>query len=76
MIEPVQSGEALLQDIASSNADDDGLRIWWFGQSGFLAQWRQRHLLFDPYLSESLTKKYAATDKPHVRMTRRPCAPR
>ena len=30
-----------------------------------------RHLLFDPYLSESLTKKYAQTDKPHVRMTRR-----
>ena len=29
----------------------------------------------DPYLSESLTKKYAATDKPHVRMTERVIAP-
>jgi L-ascorbate metabolism protein UlaG (beta-lactamase superfamily) len=28
-------------------------------------------LLFDPYLSDSLTKKYADTDKPHVRMTER-----
>jgi len=34
-------------------------------------QWRGRHLLLYPYLSDSLTKKYAATDKPHVRMTER-----
>src|SRR5262249_13920624 len=27
--------------------------------------------LMDPYLSDSLTQKYAATDKPHVRMSRR-----
>jgi L-ascorbate metabolism protein UlaG (beta-lactamase superfamily) len=27
------------------------------------------HVLLDPYLSDSLTKKYAGTDKPHVRMT-------
>ena len=26
-------------------------------------------MLLDPYLSDSLTKKYAQTDKPHVRMT-------
>jgi L-ascorbate metabolism protein UlaG (beta-lactamase superfamily) len=32
-------------------------------------------LLMDPYLSDSLTKKYAATDKPHVRMTERVIAP-
>ena len=29
------------------------------------------HLLLDPYLSDSLTRKYAGTDTPHVRMTRR-----
>src|SRR5690606_35723745 len=34
-------------------------------------QWRHHHLLFDPYLSDSLTRKYACTDKPHVRMTER-----
>ena len=33
--------------------------------------WWGRHLLLDPYLSDSLTKKYANTDKPHVRMTAR-----
>ena len=26
-------------------------------------------ILIDPYLSDSLTKKYAATDKPHTRMS-------
>ena len=43
--------------------------VWWLGQSGFLVQWNQKHLLFDPYLSDSLTRKYAKTDKPHERMT-------
>ena len=28
-------------------------------------------MLFDPYLSDSLTAKYADTDKPHVRITER-----
>jgi L-ascorbate metabolism protein UlaG (beta-lactamase superfamily) len=34
-----------------------------------------RHLLVDPYLSDSLTAKYASTDKPHVCMTERVIAP-
>jgi L-ascorbate metabolism protein UlaG (beta-lactamase superfamily) len=38
-------------------------------------QWKNTRLLIDPYLSDSLTKKYAQTDKPHVRMTRRVIAP-
>ena len=33
------------------------------------------HLLLDPYLSDSLTAKYAATDKPHVRLTARAVDP-
>jgi L-ascorbate metabolism protein UlaG (beta-lactamase superfamily) len=74
MIEPVRSDDRLLSDIAAGK-HDEGFRLWWLGQSGFLVQWNERHLLFDPYLSESLTKKYAETDKPHVRMTRCPVAP-
>ena len=31
----------------------------------------ERHLLLDPYLSDSLTEKYVGTPTPHVRMTRR-----
>jgi L-ascorbate metabolism protein UlaG (beta-lactamase superfamily) len=74
-IEPAQRDDALLADIASTTGDDGGLRVWWLGQAGFLVQWRGRHLVIDPYLSDSLTKKYAATDKPHVRMTARAVDP-
>ena len=50
-------------------ASPDHFDIWWLGQSGFLIQWNGSVLLFDPYLSDSLTKKYAETQKPHVRMS-------
>ena len=63
-----QKDSALLADIAAARLQPDQLHIWWLGQSGFLVQWQSRHLLFDPYLSDSLTRKYAATDKPHIRM--------
>jgi len=69
MIVPALSHDALLADIDEANASDDRVRLWWLGQSGFLVQWKKRHLLLDPYLSDSLTTKYAATDKPHVRIT-------
>ena len=76
-IQPLRHDDALLADIAAGQASTDGaLRLWWFGQSGFLVQWRSHHLLLDPYLSDSLTTKYAATDKPHVRMTARAVDPR
>ena len=68
MIRPLQQHDALLADIAASK-DATGFRLWWLGQSGFLLQWKGEHALIDPYLSDSLTKKYAATDKPHVRMS-------
>ena len=74
LIVPVQQDQALLADIATQRGGEH-LSIWWLGQSGFLVQWQGRHLLFDPYLSDSLTAKYAATDKPHVRMTEIAIAP-
>ncbi len=70
MIKPLQKDEVFLNDVARCQ-EQPGCRIWWVGQSGFLVQWQGRHLLFDPYLSDSLTVKYATTDKPHVRMTER-----
>jgi L-ascorbate metabolism protein UlaG (beta-lactamase superfamily) len=75
VIEPVLKDGALLADIKAANRDDGQFRLWWLGQSGFLMQWRRRHLLLDPYLSDSLTKKYANTDKPHTRMTARAVDP-
>jgi L-ascorbate metabolism protein UlaG (beta-lactamase superfamily) len=69
MIQPALKDEALLADIRTASRNDHHFRLWWLGQSGFLLQWKGEHLLLDPYLSDSLTKKYADTDKPHVRMT-------
>ena len=69
MIRPLQSHAALLADIRASDRRDGGFRLWWLGQSGFLLQWQGIHALLDPYLSNSLTRKYSQTDKPHVRMT-------
>jgi len=75
MIAAYQKDDALLADIRATFDEQEGFRLWWLGQSGFLLQWRSRHLLFDPYLSDSLTKKYAETDKPHVRMSERAIDP-
>ena len=75
MIQPVQKDETLLHDIRSAEETPDALRLWWLGQSGYLVQWQGQHLLLDPYLSDSLTKKYANTAKPHIRMTERAIAP-
>jgi L-ascorbate metabolism protein UlaG (beta-lactamase superfamily) len=75
LIEPVLRDEALLKDIKAANRDDDEFRLWWLGQSGFLLQWKGRHLLLDPYLSDSLTRKYEGTPTPHIRMTAIPVQP-
>jgi L-ascorbate metabolism protein UlaG (beta-lactamase superfamily) len=50
-------------------------RLWWLGQSGFLFAQAGRAVLLDPYLSDSLTRKYAQTDKPHTRITERVIEP-
>lgn len=75
MIKPVLQGDAFLEDVKRVRDHFDQLHIWWLGQSGFLIQWQGHHLLLDPYLSDSLTKKYEGTNKPHVRMTERVIAP-
>jgi L-ascorbate metabolism protein UlaG (beta-lactamase superfamily) len=76
MITPVLQDDAFLADVQRTRKDRSGTpRLWWLGQSGFLLQWNGRHLLFDPYLSDSLTRKYAGTTKPHVRITERVVAP-
>ncbi|MCY7350438.1 MAG: MBL fold metallo-hydrolase [Cytophagaceae bacterium] len=69
LIPAFQKDKTLLADIHRTATKPDGFRIWWLGQSGFLIQFQGKHLLFDPYLSDSLTRKYATTDKPHTRMS-------
>jgi len=69
-----QKDSAFLADVRRTlNAETS--RLWWLGQSGFLIAKNGRALLLDPYLSESLTHKYANSDKPHTRITERVIAP-
>ena len=75
LIPAFSSPEQILTEISSATAVPGCFRIWWLGQSGFLVKWNGRSVLFDPYLSDSLTRKYAATDKPHVRISERVIAP-
>ena len=74
MIKPALQDDAFLADVKTARSDN-AFFLWWLGQSGFLIRWRDQFLLLDPYLSDSLTKKYSQTDKPHVRMTERVIAP-
>ena len=71
MKKPILKNDAFLANVFEQRPHPRQLSIWWLGQSGFLVQFEGRHMLIDPYLSDSLTKKYAATNKPHDRMTER-----
>jgi L-ascorbate metabolism protein UlaG (beta-lactamase superfamily) len=75
MKKPLLQHEAFLADVAQARLQPDSLHIWWLGQSGFLILWQNEFLLLDPYLSDSLTEKYANTNKPHVRLTGRVITP-
>lgn len=75
MIKPVLHDDSFLRDARRASHDERLTHLWWLGQSGFLVKFGNRYLLLDPYLSDSLTNKYANTDKPHVRMTERIIAP-
>ena len=69
LIQPLLSGAALKRDILGAPSLPSTLHVWWLGQSGFLLAHDGKYLLLDPYLSDSLTEKYSATDKPHARLT-------
>lgn len=67
LIRALQKNETLLNDIRSHR--DGYVKLWWLGQSGYLVRYNNIHVLIDPYLSDSLTKKYEHTNKPHTRMS-------
>jgi len=69
LIPAINKDEELIAVMDSLIGDNNHFHLWWLGQSGFLLQWKGKRVLIDPYLSDSLTKKYAATDKPHTRMS-------
>lgn len=69
MIPAIKKDEELINEMDSLLNDESHFHLWWLGQSGFLLQWKGQRVLIDPYLSDSLTKKYLTTDKPHTRMS-------
>lgn len=75
LIPAYKKDEALIAEMDSYLAHPSRFFLWWLGQSGFLLQWRGKRVLIDPYLSDSLTKKYQDTIKPHVRMSERVTRP-
>lgn len=71
LIPALKKDEVLIAEMDSFLRDESTFHLWWLGQSGFLLQWKGQRVLIDPYLSDALTKKYANTDKPHIRMSER-----
>lgn len=69
MIKAIRRNEELIEDILSCSKDENNFYLWWLGQSGYLLQYKRKRILIDPYLSDSLTKKYEKTDKPHKRIS-------
>lgn len=69
MKQAVKKNEALMEEMDSLLEDRSAFHLWWLGQSGYLLQWNGKRVLIDPYLSDALTKKYLASDKPHTRMS-------
>ena len=69
MIAAIKKNEELVAEMDSLRNNENHFHLWWLGQSGFLLQWKGKRVLIDPYLSDSLTKKYLTTDKPHTRMS-------
>src|SRR5688572_10169560 len=71
LIKALKKDHELVEEMDKLASEETYFHIWWLGQSGFLLQWKGKRVLIDPYLSDSLTKKYAATEKPHIRMSER-----
>lgn len=59
-------------DLAKADGTVD---VWWLGQAGFLVRAPSATILVDPYLSDTLARKYAGTEFPHVRMMPPPVLP-
>lgn len=61
--------------ITAANRSVGRVRMWWLGQAGFLFRTESANVLVDPYLSNSLAKKYANGEFPHHRMMPVPVVP-
>ncbi len=51
------------------------VQLFWLGQAGFVIESHHHRWLIDPYLSDSLARKYRGEKYDHVRMMAAPIAP-
>jgi len=71
VIEPLYSDDAFLENFSRMEASSGNrVVIAWLGQSGYLVCHKGFRFIIDPYLSDSLTRKYACTAKPHERISK------
>ena len=76
MIEPLYADDAFLENISRMEASSGNrVVIAWLGQSGYLVCHKGFRFIIDPYLSDSLTRKYASTSKPHERISKMVVSP-
>ncbi|MBV9674133.1 MAG: MBL fold metallo-hydrolase [Verrucomicrobia bacterium] len=55
--------------------DSPDVSLFWLGQAGFAVKVGPLRFLIDPYLSDSLARKYTGTALPHERMMAAPIRP-
>ena len=63
-------------EIFSGSNQNNIMTFWWLGQAGFAYRLIDTRILIDPYLSDSLAKKYNGKEFPHIRMMPIPVNPR
>jgi L-ascorbate metabolism protein UlaG (beta-lactamase superfamily) len=54
------------------NKEEAVLSFYWLGQAGFVLSTVNWQLMIDPYLSDSLARKYAGKPLPHLRLMKPP----
>ena len=57
---------------AMASISGEGLGLWWLGQAGFLVASSETRVLVDPYLSDSLERRFGLAPLSHRRMMAAP----
>lgn len=70
-----ETRESVAKQLQQPANTEDALRFRWLGQAGFVFLYKDFRLMIDPYLSDSLARKYAGKEFPHVRMMPPPIRP-
>lgn len=68
--------ESLKKFVNTDIIPSEGIDIAWIGHAGFIIRFNHKIYLIDPYLSNSLAKKYKGTAIPHTRLMEIPIFPK